>query len=191
MKAEEEKPIQPGKYRAKGWDSKRLEYTFRIKKDDTELIAEEYHGADLDWYSFNLVNVGNIDDFTESIAVKPVPLSFRGMPLARWWSIEDSRVDLGEIKRPHLNFLTMLLLEFYFIFSNDWYVIPVEQQVGHVRQIDKFIVIDSFGAISEVNPVIDKTPEKQGWEVFTLSPQTKNERSDGRIFYLPNSYTTP
>jgi hypothetical protein len=187
MKAEEEKQIQPGQYQAKGWDSKRLEYTFQVKKDDTELIADEYHGADLDWYSFNLMNVGNIDDFTESIAVKPIPLSFRGMPLARWWSLEDGRVDLGQIKRPHLNFLTMLLLEFYFIFSHDWYVIPVAHPVGHIRRIDKFIVIDSFGVISEVNPVIDKTPEKQGWEVFTLSPHAKNERSDGRIFYLPNS----
>jgi hypothetical protein len=187
MKAEEEKQIQHGKYQAMGWDSKRLEYTFRIQKDDTELLAEEYHGVDLDWYSFNLVNIGNIDDFSESIAVKPVPLSFRGMPLARWWSLEDSRVDLGQIKRPYLNFLTMLLLEFSLIFSHDWSIIPVEHKVGHIRRIDTFIVIDSFGVISEVKPVIDQTPEKQGWEVFTLSPRAQNERSDGRIFYLPNS----
>jgi hypothetical protein len=69
--------------------------------------------------------LGNIDDFQELLAVKPTPLSFRGMPLARWWSLEDRRVDLGQIKRSYLNILTMLLLEYYFIFSQDWYVIPV------------------------------------------------------------------
>jgi len=186
MKVEEEKQVQPGKLQAKGWNPKRLEYNFSIKKDDTELIAEEYYGNDLDWYNFDLVNIGSINASGESIAVKPAPVSFKGMPLARWWSIEDSQVDVGQIQRPQLNFLTELLMEFSFIYSNDWYVIPLEQKVGHIRRIDKFAVMDSFGVVSEVNPVIDKTPEKQGWEVFTLTPQSENESADGRIFYLPN-----
>ncbi|MCP4403229.1 MAG: hypothetical protein GY801_38715 [bacterium] len=186
MKAEEEQQVQPGKFRAKGWNPKRLEYSFSIKKDDTELNAEEYFGNDLDWYNFDLVNTGNINEASESIAVKPTPVSFMGMPLARWWSLEDSQVDVGQIKRPHLNFLTELLMEFSFIYSNDWYVIPLKQKVGRIRRIDKFVVMDSFGIVSRVNPVIDKTRNKQGWEVFTHTPQSKNEYSDGCVFYLPN-----
>lgn len=186
MKAEEEQQLQPGKFKARGWNPKRLEYSFNIKKDDTELIVEEYYGNDLDWYNFDLVNIGNMNETSESIAVKPAPVSFRGMPLARWWSIEDSQVDVGQIKRPHLNFLTELLMEFSFIYSNDWYVIPLKQKVGHIRRIENFVGIDSFGIVSKVNPVIDKTRNKQGWEVFTLTPQSKDEYSDGRVFYLPN-----
>ncbi|MCP5108261.1 MAG: hypothetical protein GY950_33050 [bacterium] len=186
MKAEEEQQVQPGKFRARGWNPKRLEYSFSIKKNDTELTAEEYFGNDLDWYNFDLVNTGIINEPSEFIALKPAPVSFMGMPLARWWSIEDSRVDLGKIRRPHLNFLTELMMEFSFIYSNDWYVIPLKQKVGCIRRIEKFVVMDSFGIVSKVNPVIDKTRDKQGWEVFTLTPQAKKENSDGRIFYLPN-----
>jgi CYTH domain-containing protein len=186
MKVEEEQQVRPGKFRAKCWNPKRLEYSFSIKKDDTELIADEYFGNDLDWYNFDLVNTGNINEVSEFIAVKPTPVSFKGMPLARWWSLEDNQVDLGQIKRPHLNYLTELLMEFSFIYSNDWYVIPLKQKVGCIRRIDKFVVMDSFGIVSKVNPVIDKTRNKQGWEVFTLTPQAKNEYSDGRVFYLPS-----
>jgi hypothetical protein len=52
--------------------------------------------------------------------------------------------------------------------------------------IEKFVVMDSFGVISEARPVIDKTTLKQGWEVFTLSPRAPGAYSDGRLFYLPN-----
>lgn len=187
MKAEEENRNPSNKYEAQGWNSQRLEYSFCLKKNDTELIAEEYHGNDLDWFNFDVIEIGHIDEIKDSIAVKPSPASFSGMPLARWWSIEDGNVDLGQIKRPNLNFLAMMLLEFSFIYSNDWFVIPIEHKVGNIRRIDKCVAMDSFGIISEVNPVIDKTPDKQGWEVFTLSPKTSGEYSDGRIFYLPNN----
>jgi len=186
MKVEEEKQTQAGTYSVKGWNPKRLEYSFRIQKADTQLNAEEYYGNDLDWFHFDLVNIGQINEASVSVATKPVPVSFKGMPLARWWSLEDSQVDLGQIKRPHLNFLTELLIEFSFIYSNDWYVIPLEQKVGSIRRIDKFVIMDSFGTVSEAKPVIDKEPSKQGWEVFTLTPYSKDEYSDGRVFYLPN-----
>jgi len=186
MKAEEEKQVQPGKFKARGWDPKRLEYSFRVQSQDTVLVAEEYYGNDLDWYNFDLASLGQLNETSVSLAVKPAPVTFKGMPLARWWGLEDGRVDIGQIKRPHLNFLTELLIEFSFIYSNDWYVIPMPQKVGDIRRIEKFVVMDSFGVTLEAEPVIDKTPLKQGWEVFTLTPRTQGEYSDGRVFYLPN-----
>jgi hypothetical protein len=189
MKVESEKQSQAGTFSAQGWNPKRLEYSFSLKNNDTELFADEYYGNNLDWYNFDLLNIGEFPESTESkyIASKPAPLTFRGMPLPRWWSLEDNQVDLGKIKRPHLNFLTMLLLEFAFIYSQDWYVIPIEHPVGHIRRIDKFVAIDSFGVVSHVKPVIDKTADKHDWEVFTLSPKKEGEFADGRLFYLPNT----
>lgn len=185
MKVEEEKQVQPSKFKAKGWNPKRFEYSFGLKRDDTELLAEEYYGSDLDWFHFDLTKVGQLNEAATSIAVKPVPATFKGMPLPRWWSLEDGQVDLGQIKRPHLNFLTELLIEFAFIYSNDWYVIPLAQKVGNIRRVDKLVIIDSFGVSSEATPVIDKTPFKQGWEVFTLTPRS-GQFADGSVFYLPN-----
>lgn len=187
MKAEEEKLTPSNRFEAKGWNPKRLEYSFCLKKGDTELISEEYHGNDLDWFNFDVMEIDQISDMTNTIAVKPSPVTFKGMPLARWWSIEDGSVNLGQLKRPSLNFLAMMLLEFSFIYSNDWFVIPVEHKVGNIRRINKCVVMDSFGIVSEVNPVIDKTSNKKDWEVFTLSSKQSNDYSDGRVFYIPNN----
>ncbi|MDX1414233.1 MAG: hypothetical protein R3293_08575 [Candidatus Promineifilaceae bacterium] len=186
MKVEEEVQIQPGVFRAKGWNARRLEYSFRLKHGETELVAEEYFGNDLDWYHFDLEADEEDGYVAESIGVKPVPATFLGMPLPRWWAIEDSRVDIGQVSRPHLNLLAMLLLEFSLIYSNDWYVIPVEQQVGTIRKIRSFKVMDSFGIVSNVNPVIDKDEYKQGWEVFTHRSLSGKGLADGRVFYFPN-----
>jgi hypothetical protein len=79
-----------------------------------------------------------------------------------------------------------MLLEFSFIYSNDWFVFPLQHTVGDIRELKKLEVIDSFGITSSAEPVIDKNENKQGWEVFTLSAPA-GEYSDGRIFYLPNT----
>jgi hypothetical protein len=185
MKVEEE-VVASGPPRAKAWDPMRLAYSFGLRGGDTELVADEYDGADLDWYSFSLRSVGTIAESAQSLALKPVPVSFRGMPSARWWSIEDGRLDLGQITRPQLNFLAMLLVEFSFIFSHDWYVVPVVHPVGHIRRLERARVIDSFGVVTDANPVVDTTPSRQGWEIFTLTPDEGTELSDGRLLYLPN-----
>jgi len=168
------------------WNPKRLEYNFSIKGGDTELSSQGYLGTDLDWFNFKLKNKGRIDGISHSKVVNLSPVGFKGMPLPRWWSIEDKRVDLGQIKRTNLNYLSMMLLEFSFIYSNDWFVFPLQHTVGDIRELKKLEVIDSFGITSLSEPVIDTQPHKQGWEVFTLSAPT-DEQSDGRIFYLPNT----
>jgi len=188
MKAEEETGDSPTTMQAKGWDSAHLEYSFSIKKNDAELIAEEYDGHQLDWYNFNIMSKGNLNESEQEIAVKPSQVSYHGMPSARWWTFEDRQINIGDINRPYLNFLTMMMMEFALIYSNDWYIIPLGHKVGHIRKIERLQVMDSFGVTTEVVPVIDTTPDKQGWEVFTLNPHRSiRELSDGRLFYLPNN----
>jgi hypothetical protein len=168
------------------WDPKRLEYNFSIRGGDTKLSSQGYLGNDLDWFNFKLENKGHIDGVSHSKVVNLSPVRFNGMPLPRWWSIEDKRVDLGQIKRTNLNYLSMMLLEFSFIYSNDWFVFPLQHTVGDIRELKKLEVIDSFGITSLSEPVIDTQPHKQGWEVFTLSAPA-GENSDGKTFYLPNT----
>jgi len=186
VKAEEETRSLQNKSVSDAWDSNRLEYNFSIKRGDTELVAREYLGTDLDWFNFNIENSGTIDETSHSKVVNLSPVRFKGMPLPRWWSIEDRRVDLGQIKRKSLNYLSMMLMEFAFIYSNDWFVFSLQHTVGDIRTLRKLEVIDSFGITSIAEPVIDTQPHKQGWEVFTLSAPV-GKSSDGRIFYLPNT----
>ena len=172
--------------KSENWNSKRLEYNFSLKRGDTELIAQEYLGTSLDWFNFSFKNIGHIDETEHLKVVNLSPIQFKGMPLPRWWSIEDRRVDLGQIKRNNLNYLSMMLMEFSFIYSNDWFVFSLQHNVGDIRNLKKLEVVDSFGVVSLAEPVIDTNEDKQGWEVFTLSAHD-NKLSDGRIYYLPNT----
>lgn len=178
-----------------GWNTKRLEYCFNIKSNrgDVELIAKDYNGNRLDWYNFNILEqnfgpggIREPEGAITDITIPPSMLSYRGMPNKRWWSFEDRRIDLGNIKRPTLNYLTMILMEFGLMYSNDWFLIPIKHDVGYIRRIRRFKVMDSFGVVSDVNPVVDPTVARKDWEVFTLSNH-QGSQSDGSLFYMPNN----
>lgn len=180
------------------WNPNRLEYSFDIKGGDVELEAKKYDGNNLDWYNFNLKQDNDLTEEEEEKKFIPTNVSYRGMTDPRWWSIENRKVDIGNIKRPYLNYLTMLLMEFSLLYSNDWYIVPIEHPVGKIRQITSFEVTDSFGHITEVEPVVDRDTNKKGWEIFTLSHSTNEQLnlpsrphtevvSKGSFFYLPNN----
>jgi hypothetical protein len=173
-----------GVYGAPNWDSLRLAYRFGLSGDSTSLISTGYDGERLDWFDFNLESIGSLGT-TRHFAVKPQAARFAGAPLSRWWSFEDGAVDLGGIERPQLDFLTPLLMEFALLYGNNWLAFPVRHDVGHLRRLDRLAVFDSFGVVTEATPVVDGTPEKRGWEVFTLA--SKSGANDGRLFFLPNN----
>ncbi|MHA1740077.1 MAG: hypothetical protein ACTSWD_15910 [Candidatus Heimdallarchaeota archaeon] len=185
----EEEPIQGKKddFRVPSWDPKRLEYIFKIKDETTVLEAEEYDGNNLDWYTFNMINSGEFLEKKIYLTVPPTRLTYFGMPNSRWWAFEDKSIDVGEISRTQLNYLTMLLIEFSLLYSNDWFILPIKYDVGTIRKISRFAVIDSFGVITNLDPVTDVSDEKKGWEVFTFTPKNEEEKADGRIFYSPNN----
>lgn len=185
MKVEEEVETATGGAVAKNWDPSHLEYNFALVKGKTKLTAEEYDGGRLDWYSFDLAGRGPFEGPSEHLAVRPSRATFPGAPLPRWWSFEDRQIHLGDLQKPQLNFLAMLLVEFTLLYSNDWYVVPVSHPVGHIRSLDRLVVLDSFGVVSEARPVIDPSANQRGWEAFTLSGGA--EPTDGRLFYLPNN----
>lgn len=172
----------------KAWDKEKLEYNFSIKSEKVELNSPSYDGNNLDWYHFNISKSafgGNLNKKFQ-INTKPTPLRYMGMPLQRWWSFEDARVNLGDIRRPYLNFLTSIIVELAICDANDWYIIPLEHQLGNIRKINSLKVIDSFGVITDINPVI-KGIGKETWQMFTLSTNDSNKKEDGALMYIPNN----
>jgi len=187
MLVEEEKGGQSDDdQKLEGWDPKHLEYSFSIKGKDIQLSSKEYDGNKLEWYNFGLKSQQDITGEEIDINVPPRRLSYKGMPHPRWWTFEDHNVDLGNIKRPYLNYLTMLLMEFALFYSNDWFSIPIPHEIGYIRKITRFKVIDSFGITTDLTPVVDPSQENKGWEIFTISNQN-GARNDGSLFYLPNT----
>jgi hypothetical protein len=179
----------------KSWMDRNLEYQFSIGTFDktTLLQAKEYYGEKLDWHSFQIESVEFPDDVAKKL-VSPQPVRFPGMPKVRWWQFEDEKTDLGNIQRPNLNYLSVLLTEFALLYSNDWFIIPVQQPVGSLRKVEALSVMDVFG-----NPPINaqahvyrqnEDPESRGFTLFSLT-RKKDDKSeaDSSILLLPNTLT--
>jgi len=170
------------------WNPKHLEYGFSVKVGNNELKAVEYSGDQLDWYNFRISNSNvRIDGTVTTRSVAPQPISFKGMPNSRWWEFEDSSVDLGAIRRPNLNFLSMLLTNYALIYSNDWFIIPITQKTGTIRQITKLDVIDSFGFTELIRPIAPQANQANRWSMFTLSGDGTISPTEPDILLLPNT----
>ena len=121
------------------------------------LVAEEYRRGHLDWYSFD---VGASDDAVaaqlpdapasppvESTveAFVPTGARFAGMPAPRLWEFENRKTDFGKITANTTDLARLVFAEFGLAFGNDWFLLPLETEVGRILQVDGLVVTDTFG----------------------------------------------
>lgn len=181
------------------WLPDRMEYAFsigtRFSDHEHVLTAQEYFEGHLDWYAFDAnagVTLGASTDnaFTEiARSVIPAPVSFRGMPAARFWEFEDAQVDFGSVDAGPADLARMLLVEFALAYGNDWFVIPIELDVGSLCQTRSLVVTDTFGTRTLVKPNSESGLPHSLWRMFQLS----NLRGSGftapasNLFFLPPS----
>lgn len=174
------------------WRSEALEYTCSVQAGAVSATCQEYYGTNLDWYHFDLAS-GIADDNTDgdtiTVRVVPTGLAYQNMPHPRWWRFEekDAFVYLTSDSEP--NVLSMLLPEFLNADSNNWFIAPVEQPVGHFRRMDRVRVMDSFGVVTEIAPV--SSLQNDQWEVFTLDAANTGSGAASApatadIFFAPN-----
>ncbi|RWC50481.1 hypothetical protein [Mesorhizobium sp.] len=165
------------------WRSEALLYDFSVKGKAFGLEAKGYGGRNLDWYHFDLAS-STLDDPPPETETRMVPstLSFRGAPHPRWWRFEDGDAYFEQAKDPEPNSLSMLLPEFFFIDVNNWYVAPLPQTAGTVRQITELSVVDGFGVVTEIGPSISDGNAE--WSMFSLTQA--DGRTTGDLLYVPN-----
>jgi hypothetical protein len=181
------------------WLSDRMEYAFSVgaRLDDGErvLTAPEYSDGHLDWYAFDLnpeVTIGAATD-TASTGIErtaiPAPISFRGMPAARFWEFEDAQVAFGAVDAGPTDLLRMLLVEFALAYGNDWFVIPVELDIGSIYQTRSLVITDTFGVRTLIRPASELAAPFSTWRMF----QHSHLRGSGltkpasNLFFLPPS----
>ena len=179
------------------WAPERMEYAFsvgtRLGDGERILTAQEYDGGRLDWYDFYSnpeVTLGGASDaaFT-SIArtIIPAPVSYRGMPAARFWQFEDAQVDFGSVDAGPTDLVRMLLVEFSLVYGNDWFVLPIELDVGSVCRTLSLVITDTFGIQTLVKPGSESGLPNSLWRMFQLA----YTRSSGiatpasNMFFLP------
>lgn len=173
------------------WNPARLEYRFACSAPDPDpanaggektYVADEfYHGA-LDWYSLDVVPgngdpLGPADDTTApdprgsiTRSMLPVPLTYPGMPHARWWTIEDSKTNFGAIKPDTTDLAKLLLIEFGLVYSNDWFIIPFTLPAGGIAKMQALVVTDVFGDRYWIDPAgAGADSDWQRWSFLTVS----------------------
>jgi hypothetical protein len=163
------------------WSAERMEYGFaiatRMADRDVVLTAREYAEGHLDWSSFSVdpsVSLGapaEAEPETITATSIPAPVTFRGMPAARWWEFEDAQVDLGAIEADPEDLARLLLVEFASIYGNDWFEVPIDLKVGSICWPRSLIVIDTFGERTLIRPYTEvDSAGTSAWRMFHLSP---------------------
>ena len=158
------------------WLPDRLEYgvsvAARLGDREHVLTVQEYFEGHLDWYAFDEqaeVSLGASKDSPPTDILRtaiPAPISFRGMPAMRFWEFEDAQVNFGAIAAGPTDLVRMLLVEFTMAYGNDWFVIPVELEVGSLYRTRSLVVTDTFGVQTLVKPASELGAPHDNWHMF-------------------------
>jgi hypothetical protein len=181
------------------WSSERMEYSFSVGTSfsDGERVftAQEYFEGHLDWYSFDAnpeVKLGAAADRAFQKVARtaiPAPASFHGMPARRFWEFEDAQVNFGSLDAGPTDMLRLLLVEFALAYGNDWFVIPVELEIGCAYRTNSLIVTDSFGVQTALKSSAELAEPFSSWRMFRHSTWRGSgpDRPAANMFFLPPS----
>ena len=161
------------------WSAERMEYTFsvaaRLSDGEHILTAPEYYDGRLDWYAFDSnaeVSLSAVTDAPPTEVVRtaiPAPPTFRGMPALRFWEFEDAQVDFGSVDAGPTDLARMLMVEFALAYGNDWFVMPIELDVGALYRTRSLVVTDTFGVRSLIPCSADLAAPYSTWRMFQHS----------------------
>ncbi len=177
------------------WQDARLEYSFDVAAagptGETVLRAEGYDGNRLDWCDLDVTPGETLDavasDATTETIVRtllPAPATFAGMPSARWWEMEDSRISFGRITAERPDLARMLLVEFASVYGNDHFVVPIDVPVGSLVRVDSVVVTDTFGERFLIEPA--SAPAR--WGLYR--PSRPDGGSEAVLVVLPTVVDT-
>ena len=182
------------------WLAERMEYAFSVAAGFSDgervLTSQEYFEGHLDWCDFDAnldqVTIGGAKDkafkqITQTAI--PAPVSFRGMPAPRFWEFEDAQVNFGSVDAGPTDLLRMLLVEFALAYGNDWFVIPIELEVGSLCQTRSLVITDTFGVRSLIKSSSELSEPFSTWRMFQHSFVRGSglTRPAANLFFLPPS----
>ncbi|MFD9059951.1 hypothetical protein ACFVZ3_00315 [Kitasatospora purpeofusca] len=161
------------------WDPARLEHRFSVAAGaaggaEKVLTAREYPGGTLDWHAFSVDPAGPLGGAAPPPAplnrtVFPAPVRFSGMPLPRWWAVEDGRTNFAAVRPDSTDLARLVFLEFALVYSNDWFQLPCDLPSGTVASIRGLAVTDVFGRKLWITPAgAGDDADWQRWSMFTL-----------------------
>jgi len=182
---------QPPSEQQDAWQPERLEYRFSTKWEDTgqaelELGAQEYHEGHLDWYSFQLQSSGGgkPEQPLSARHLLPTEVNYPGMPAARWWEVEDGKVNLLAIEAGATQTGRLALVEFALMYSNDWFMLPLRVPVGGLLDVAQLSIRNVFGQWSKAKHYTSEGAS-QSWSFFALKSGLTPGSEHARYLLLP------
>ncbi|MFD9789822.1 hypothetical protein ACFWXK_02600 [Streptomyces sp. NPDC059070] len=183
------------------WDPRRLEHRFSVSARPPEggtatekvLTVREYPGGTLDWHAFSIDPAGPLGGTGPAAAslhrtVFPAPVRFSGMPLPRWWALEDERTNFAAVRPDSTDLARLVFLEFALVYSNDWYQLPCDLPAGTLASIKGLAVTDVFGQQRWITPAgSGSDADWQRWTMFTLDTIGDDDVSADTSLLLPPS----
>jgi hypothetical protein len=159
---------------AESWLPERLEYRFSVRAGDAAgqrvFRAPLHEGGAVDWFSFDHDPTGRLllpgEPAPAPTAPPPVgagtatsrrtqvvlasPLRFGGMPSDRLWEFEDGAVNLGRLETQAHDLARLCFVEFAMIYSADWFVVPLDVDVGSFTRVGELSYTTTFGDTYQV-----------------------------------------
>ncbi|HEX2732181.1 MAG TPA: hypothetical protein VHM70_11260 [Polyangiaceae bacterium] len=189
---------------ASAWLPERMEYGFSLgshmASGERVLSSREYFSGHLDWQDFNVnegAALGAVNDApskTIKTTLIPAPVSYRGMPAVRFWEFEDASVDLGAIDAGPEDLARMLLIEFAISYGNDWFVLPLELEVGSLFKSSSLVISNTFGEQFLIRSANESGTRAATFRMFQLSNQPSGLATpsvpDANLFLLAPSHWT-
>ena len=71
-------------------------------------------------------------------------MRFKGQPQPRFWEMEESETNFGQIDTSTTGLLHLLLAEFELIYSNDWFMLPHPMDINTVCEVCGILMDDTF-----------------------------------------------
>ncbi len=194
--------LQPNDPEDNAWLPSKLEYQFSCsapeKTEEKIYEAEEYYTGRLDWFNLSINDSipslgvpveGYETDVQGSIinSMIPTAIDFGGMPNTRWWTFEEGKTYLGNIKPNTIDIGKLLFSEFALIYANDWFLVPQTLKSGTISQVKGLVVANVFGERIWVEPTgKGKDDDWQRWTMFTINRKGKDiKQADNSLILLP------
>ena len=98
----------------------------------------------------------------------PAPATFGGMPTARFWEMEDARIDFGSVDAAPHDLARLMMLSYATVYGNDWYVVPVRMPIGTLCRVEALTVRDVFGGEQTIGPV---GADSREFHLFSLTDE--------------------
>lgn len=179
------------------WNPERMTHEFATSAmtghGEVAVEAVEHPGDRLDWHSFDhapsmtLRNNPAADDEAQEVLTTALPgrVRYRGMPTSRWWEFEDARVDYGAIETGPEDLARLLFIELAITYGNDWFLVPVDIDVGSLCEVRSLIVTDTFGRRTLIRHYTDVDGPDSAWRMFDHA--TEPGHPVGRMLLLAPS----